>query len=73
MCTLGKHLDILGVGLVYLARFQNYDEDTRLTDFSAPVTSKFNTPDTSTPSATPLSGNPDFLNPPGSSNNDIPF
>ena len=22
MCTLGKHLDILGVGLVYLARFQ---------------------------------------------------
>ena len=57
----------------YLARFQNYDEDTRLTDFSAPVTSKFNTPDTSTPSATPLSGNPDFLNPPGSSNNDIPF
>lgn len=57
----------------YLARFQNYDEDTRLTDFSAPVTSKFNTPDTSTPSAAPLSGNPDFLNPPGSSNNDIPF
>lgn len=48
----------------YLARFQNYDEDTRLTDFSAPVTSKFNTPDTSTPSAAPLSGNPDFLNPP---------
>ena len=57
----------------YLARFQNYDEDTRLTDFSAPVTSKFNTPDTNTPSAAPLSGNPDFLNPPGSSNNDIPF
>lgn len=57
----------------YLARFQNYDEDTRLTDFSAPVTSKFNTPDTSTTSAAPLSGNPDFLNPPGSSNNDIPF
>lgn len=47
----------------YLARFQNYDEDTRLTDFSAPVTSKFNTPDTSTTSAAPLSGNPDFLNP----------
>ena len=57
----------------YLARFQNYDEDPRLTDFSAPVTSKFNTPDTNTPSAAPLSGNPDFLNPPGSSNNDIPF
>ena len=48
----------------YLARFQNYDEDTRLTDFSAPVTSKFNTPDTSTTSAAPLSGNPDFLNSP---------
>ena len=50
----------------YLARFQNYDEDTRLSDFSAPVSSKFNTASAGgapATGATPMPGNTDFLNP----------
>ena len=59
----------------YLARFQNYGEDTRLTDFSAPVTSKFNAiENTGIAPAAPLAGNAGFLNDPASpTNNDIPF
>ena len=62
----------------YLARFQNYDEDTRLSDLSAPVTSKFNAgpadsaPVTGQPGAAPLPGNTNFLNPAGSDEK-LPF
>ena len=45
----------------YLARFQNYDEDTRLSDLSAPVTSKFNAAPAGEASAAPLPGNTENL------------
>ena len=62
----------------YLARFQNYDEDTRLSDLSAPVTSKFNAgpadsaPVAGQPGAAPMPGNTNFLNPAGSDEK-LPF